>query len=56
MENRAATLAAELRLRARDADPRERDELLFLAAEYERIAALPGSGDRRKWRGLFLPK
>lgn len=30
-------LAAELRARARLAKPRERDELLFLAAEYEKL-------------------
>ena len=51
-----AILAAELRLRAQDAAPHERDELLFLAAEYERIAELPTSVGRRDWRGFFLPK
>lgn len=46
-----SALAAELRLRAATAEPRERDELLFLADEYERMAQVPGPGRG----GFFLP-
>lgn len=45
-------LAAELRSRARQATPEERAELLFLAAEYERLAMGPEPGPLR----VFLPK
>lgn len=38
-------LAAELRDRARKADPGEQADLLFLAAEYEAIAACSGHAD-----------
>lgn len=34
-------LAAELRVRAIDAEPAERADLLFLAAEYERMGSSP---------------
>lgn len=51
-----AALAAELRLRAEDAEGREREELLFLAEEYERMAAETEIGDRTAWRGVALPK
>jgi hypothetical protein len=34
-------LAAELRVRAIDAEPVERADLLFLAAEYERMGSSP---------------
>lgn len=37
-------LAAELRARAVNALPGEREELLFLAREYERVSASPAWG------------
>jgi hypothetical protein len=49
-------LAAELRLRALDADPQERADLLFLAAEYENMADIAGFGGRPDWLGVPLPK
>lgn len=49
-------LAAELRLRALDAEPQEQAELLFLAAEYERMADMPAFGRRAEWLGVPLPK
>ncbi|WP_447765544.1 hypothetical protein [Sphingopyxis panaciterrae] len=48
-------LAAELRLRALDAGPKEQAELLFLAAEYERLAEL-AFDTRPGWNGVSLPK
>jgi hypothetical protein len=48
-------LAAELRLRARDAEPQEQAELLFLAAEYEDLADTPAFGGRPDWLGVPLP-
>ncbi|WP_374405192.1 hypothetical protein [Pelagerythrobacter sp.] len=46
-----SALAAELRVRAAAAsDPREREELLFLAEEYERLSGAFGEGER-----FFLP-
>jgi hypothetical protein len=49
-------LAAELRLRALDAEPQERADLLFLAGEYERMADMPAFGGRPDWLGVPLPK
>lgn len=49
-------LAAELRLRALDADPKERADLLFLAAEYEKMAETAAFGGRPDWLGVPLPK
>ncbi|MBE1529288.1 hypothetical protein GGC65_003744 [Sphingopyxis sp. OAS728] len=48
-------LAAELRLRALDAEPQEQAELLFLAAEYENLADTPAFGGRPDWLGVPLP-
>lgn len=49
-------LAAELRLRARDAEPHERADLLFLANEYEKLAEMSEFGDQPEWPGVPLPK
>jgi hypothetical protein len=48
-------LAAELRLRALDVEAPERDDLLFLAAEYDRLAEV-GFDGRPGWTGVSLPK
>lgn len=49
-------LAAELRLRALDAEPHEQADLLFLANEYENMADTPEFGGRPDWLGVPLPK
>jgi hypothetical protein len=49
-------LAAELRLRALEADPQERADLLFLAAEYDNMADTAAFGGRADWLGVPLPK
>lgn len=49
-------LAAELRLRARDAEPHEQADLLFLANEYEKLAEMSEFGDQPEWPGVPLPK
>lgn len=48
-------LAAELRARAVQALPKEREELLFLAAEYERLVASPDWGQLPATR-VSLPR
>ncbi len=48
-------LAAELRLRALDAEPQEQPALPFLAAEYENLSATPAFGGRPDWLGVPLP-
>jgi hypothetical protein len=50
------TLAAELRARALGATDEERADLLFLAAEYERLAAAADAGTRRGPLNVSLPK
>ena len=49
-------LAAELRARARVATAEECADLLFLAAEYERLAAAPEAGIPSGSLKVFLPK
>ncbi len=49
-------LAAELRARALVATDEERADLLFLAAEYDRMAAEPGGGTQQLPLKVFLPK
>ncbi len=51
-----ADLANELRLRAQDAEGDERNELLYLAIEYERMAQETGLAARPEWRGVAIPK
>jgi|TARA_Y100001968_G_scaffold37055_1_gene28451 hypothetical protein len=51
-----ADLATELRLRAQDAEGEERNELLYLAIEYERMAQETGLAARPEWRGVAIPK
>lgn len=48
-------LAAELRQRALQAAGMEQAELLFLAEEYERLAARP-DGQEQGFRFVVLPK
>jgi hypothetical protein len=50
-----AALAAELRRRSEDAEGQEREELLFLADEYDCMAALTETQDRTAWRAVALP-
>ena len=49
-------LAAELRARARIVRGPARDELLFLAAEYERLAKQADSDETAKPVNVVLPK
>lgn len=49
-------LAAELRLRALAVQPEERDELLFLAAEYELMAEASTLEMPQLWPGVSLPR
>ena len=51
-----ADLATELRLRAQDAGGEGRNELLYLAIEYERMAQETGLAARPEWRGVAIPK
>lgn len=50
------TLAAELRARAALAKPEEQRDLLFLAAEYERLAKENEEGDRGGTVNVRLPE
>lgn len=50
------SLAAELRARARSATLEERIDLLFLAAEYERLDGVRSCDIEQPSMNVFLPK
>lgn len=54
--NNPSSLAAELRARAFDAKPKERDDLLFLAAEYEQLTDAQEQGAQQQTLNVLLPR
>jgi hypothetical protein len=49
-------LATELRARAASADPCEKEDLLFLASEYDAMANRLSSSDQEATGSIIIPK